>query len=967
MSRFVKVRTKDELDKLINTITKNKTKLKKQVDDEVVGKEFAKQGAAEQQSPVLAGLKDVVNKIDSVLTEPSTDPNEIDSKGKPKQINLLVKFLKDNKSFTAELKQALVDNRIELQNQLQEMLNNDANANSLVAKLSKLSEATNTEIYDVWNAVNTVSQTISLTEQRSSQLLFDNLEETKKLFALLGMKASAGPQSLPQPPPGSPGTPTPVTPAATPVIPPVAQRVPLQAITTPAVPRTQPRTLGTTPAPGSSFHAPTRQRVAAPVGPTSSPYKSSSSSSSSSTTTTTSTGPTTSTFTTRTTQTNPSTISSTLVDPNAQLPPNVNNLSIQQQSALQQQQQAQQLATPGPTTQLPPNVNNLSIQQQSALQQQQAQQLRTPESPADTDRSVDEISDILEENFGNTLKFTEAVTALNLSEKKKFIANVLPVFDFRKYDALTAKLLSVVPQEKYATMYKALGTYLNNIINKIAGHVHHRTNTPGYTETDEDFLEDIYSVGAEQHFSQLEKFIQDELQTNPGEKSLNDLSDEFSKGGLNAAQSFSIPEKIKFIKDKLSHKRAILDTVSNLFDTLEISNYSDPTFSGERKKIMNDKMNNYLNSILSDYSTFTSSIKTVGSTNDFSNNFDKKFGGKNLDNFVAKMITLMTSPSSPQTSPKPQASPQQPSPKQPSPQQPSPTQPSPEELSQLESRKTFYKNVSNIERMVKTQPNGLKNELKMLGVKPVENAQYVQNVYNAITAALKNMKPATMDKKIADYYTKNKIKPPDFGGQKGTGFRCKPNFVSGWASGDDPYKVTGSGNFGKLKIDIPLLKQKFLRVYKDGKQIAYQPAPPDLENILTKRYMKSNNYSPETLSLFQKLTNHAELPMYIHSPKYRDILSSVFPKPDPKPEPTPVQAQTGGCMCNKNHGNDSVMIFGSVDEVIERLHILLGEMQAGNDNTKIQNEISKLLDWLKKNDHLQDEDSKIIMKASGLI
>lgn len=205
----------------------------------------------------------------------------------------------------------------------------------------------------------------------------------------------------------------------------------------------------------------------------------------------------------------------------------------------------------------------------------------------------------------------------------------------------------------------------------------------------------------------------------------------------------------------------------------------------------------------------------------------------------------------------------------------------------------------------------------------------------------------------------------------------------------DPYKMDGNGIMGKLQIDKPLLNRLLLRVHKDGQQIAYQPIPHDLVELLTKKYNSRKQYHPDAIELFKKLVRHSEIPFdAVRNAKFKNILSNMhesdigkgFVDPITKAVirstynkanlPVPEQYQGFGinkCKCDSESDeeahSDSVRIMSSPEEAFNRLNILLGEMQAGNTNESIMNEICQLLEYLHKHKEITDEGYKQLMEA----
>lgn len=199
-----------------------------------------------------------------------------------------------------------------------------------------------------------------------------------------------------------------------------------------------------------------------------------------------------------------------------------------------------------------------------------------------------------------------------------------------------------------------------------------------------------------------------------------------------------------------------------------------------------------------------------------------------------------------------------------------------------------------------------------------------------------------------------------------------------YPSGYDPYQMTGTGAFGKLKISTKDLDNNHLRVFKDGQQIAYHPIQQDLKDLLTKRFSKLKKYNPESVAVFQKLVKHGEIPVFPKLSKYQTLLKDFY---ETDILPNMPKQQGNGCECEDDEYESEeevevvkptkkgsrVKLFKNVEEIANRLHILMGEMSAGNTNEEIQDEMSQLIEFLKKGGHIDDENEQLLMKASGLI
>lgn len=196
-----------------------------------------------------------------------------------------------------------------------------------------------------------------------------------------------------------------------------------------------------------------------------------------------------------------------------------------------------------------------------------------------------------------------------------------------------------------------------------------------------------------------------------------------------------------------------------------------------------------------------------------------------------------------------------------------------------------------------------------------------------------------------------------------------------------PYKMSPTGEFGKLKIDIPNLNRLMLTVKKGRKRICHQPCSYDLHELLTKRYNNRKRYDPESVELFNKLIKQAELPIEsTYSGKFKNIINrkhsgAQFDKLENARLQSPILAgineigkalappQKGGCACQ----GEGIQVYSDPDEVANRLDILTAEVAAGNDSDEVKNEISQLTDWLLKNHYITHDDHRLLHKAAGLI
>ena len=141
------------------------------------------------------------------------------------------------------------------------------------------------------------------------------------------------------------------------------------------------------------------------------------------------------------------------------------------------------------------------------------------------------------------------------------------------------------------------------------------------------------------------------------------------------------------------------------------------------------------------------------------------------------------------------------------------------------------------------------------------------------------------------------------------------------------YKLDlNTGAFGKLNINVPMLMAMLtLQVHHGRKKIIDQRVDPDLIYLLTKRYNPKKHYSPQSIETFTKLVEKSGLKPAVHTGKLKLL-------------------QGGGAVsgCSKQY-------FSSIDELVNRLSLLLASVEAGNTSIDVKNEISEILDILLRN------------------
>ena len=144
--------------------------------------------------------------------------------------------------------------------------------------------------------------------------------------------------------------------------------------------------------------------------------------------------------------------------------------------------------------------------------------------------------------------------------------------------------------------------------------------------------------------------------------------------------------------------------------------------------------------------------------------------------------------------------------------------------------------------------------------------------------------------------------------QKGKGIRYKQ-------PKRNAYKIQ-DGGYGGLVIDLPkLFDQMKLNVFRGGKLLYEANADKSLINLLTKRYNPKTKYSLNAVKFFNDLNTLSNIPKHRSSGKSRMVGSSVTYYNDPQ-------------------------------NLVERMNILIGSIQAGNNSPVIKNDLSRINDEL---------------------
>ena len=132
------------------------------------------------------------------------------------------------------------------------------------------------------------------------------------------------------------------------------------------------------------------------------------------------------------------------------------------------------------------------------------------------------------------------------------------------------------------------------------------------------------------------------------------------------------------------------------------------------------------------------------------------------------------------------------------------------------------------------------------------------------------------------------------------------------------YKIGEGGSYGKLTIDYPKLRgQLKLVAHKNGSKVYDKVVDFDTIDLLTKRFNSRKNYSDLSKKVFEKLNSLSEIPIHKTSKKYQKIGSGV-------------------------------KFFSDSNDLLTRMELLDGEMDAGNNSTDVRDEFIEIVHVLHK-------------------
>ena len=146
----------------------------------------------------------------------------------------------------------------------------------------------------------------------------------------------------------------------------------------------------------------------------------------------------------------------------------------------------------------------------------------------------------------------------------------------------------------------------------------------------------------------------------------------------------------------------------------------------------------------------------------------------------------------------------------------------------------------------------------------------------------------------------------------------------------NPYKmkiVKGQGLLGNIQIDLPNLQKGRVVARLGGSVLMDKKVDKTFIDLLTKRYNPKGIYTPKAIKTFKELVTKSGLPIEGYSKKLQILFPEVMPPKE------------GG----------EIRFVSSLDELVERMNVLLGALHAGHNGSAVKNEIKQILDILLNN------------------
>ena len=139
--------------------------------------------------------------------------------------------------------------------------------------------------------------------------------------------------------------------------------------------------------------------------------------------------------------------------------------------------------------------------------------------------------------------------------------------------------------------------------------------------------------------------------------------------------------------------------------------------------------------------------------------------------------------------------------------------------------------------------------------------------------------------------------------------------------------MTKDGKYGKLTIDVPQLVEKHRLLAKEARVVLLdEKVVSDFIDLISKRYNTKKKYSNLKV-VFKTLTDLSGLENKKRSKKFKNIIK-------------------GGCIPT---------FYNDPEDLLSILELIIGSVDAGNDNSKMKNRgmaiLDELLDYFSKDQH----------------
>jgi hypothetical protein len=148
-----------------------------------------------------------------------------------------------------------------------------------------------------------------------------------------------------------------------------------------------------------------------------------------------------------------------------------------------------------------------------------------------------------------------------------------------------------------------------------------------------------------------------------------------------------------------------------------------------------------------------------------------------------------------------------------------------------------------------------------------------------------------------------------------------------------------NGKFGDVEVDMPLFHKGILKGSVKGKTVIHKPLTIGLEHLLTKRFDKRQDYTDDDMTSYSYMVKKGDV---------------MIPAGTPKGQVVRGKLRGRGLAPSEKVEVIKPIYYNDPKDLIDRLHILLGSIDAGNTNKNLKQEASQLIDIL-KNRHVITE------------